>query len=154
VDGVAGARVAGSNQGNGHFQLGIAGARLPAQHGHLLAGDESEVIQCDVLGECQRWRRRVQLRQLQRDAFARGTSGDPGGVERLHQHEYRFGFILVRLWELRVHYRTNLCQCVAEVSVVIHGIDECAPEGGLPRVEARHLQLPEQVVPQGFTRGV
>ena len=150
VNGIAGAGVAGANQRDGHFQFGVAGTGLPAQHGHLLSGDEGKMVQRDVPGQRQRWCGGVELCQLQRDAFAWGASGDPRGIECLHQHEYRFGLVRFRLGELGVNDRTNFRQRVAEVAVVIHGIDDGAPEGSLARIEARHLQLPEQVVPQGF----
>ena len=98
--------------------------------------------------------RRIELPQLQLDAFADRARADAGRIERLNDVR-EGGFDLGGLaLDLGPQGVGDLLQRLRQVAVVADGIDDGARDGQLARRELRQLELPQKMFLQRLAGGV
>ena len=103
-------------------------------------------------GQCTAGRLRRQCSKLQAQAFAQVARADTDWIELLdpmqHQHDLANAGI-----ELRFQAFGNEIKAVAKVAVIVDRIDQGHADREVTLAEMAEVQLPEQVVMQGFGTG-
>ena len=103
------------------------------------------------MGDAQRQvapgRFRVELRELQADAFRRRARTDPGGVERLHEGEDLLDVLLAHR-QVGAQAARDVGDRFGEVAVVVQRVNDRLADPHLARIELAHLELPDQVLVQ------
>ena len=107
---------------------------------------------CDPQGEFAAGGRGGHGIELQCEAFAEVARAHSGWVEPLQLAQHRQHFAGVGD-HVRAQRRGNGLGRFAQVAVVVDGIDQGEADAQLARRQLRQLQLPLQVVVQGFARG-
>ena len=122
-------------------------AQLAAQQRQLALGDQLQVMTGDLQRGGEAGRGRIELPQLQLDAFADRACPDARRVERLHALEH-LGDLLGGGLDLGLERLGDFIQRLGDVAVVAYGIDDGARDGQVARCEAGELELPQQVLLQ------
>jgi hypothetical protein len=133
-----------------HFFFGDS--QLPPQQCVLLIGDLVEKAGGNEQRRIPSRGLRVQLPQLQLDAFTDRTRAYTCRIHRLHvrQHALDLGG---RCDDLRLQIARDLIERFNDVAVVVDGIDDCGAHAHVALRQARHLQLPGQMLLQRFAAG-
>ncbi len=145
--------MAGAHQRQRRLQLLVAGVQHAPQRREFAAGHQFQVIERQQPRGRQAGRGRVEQVELQRQAFAHAARADPGWVEALHDRQY-CSHVFAAGIDLGTERGGDLLERIAEVTVVIDGIDDGAADGLFAGRELRQLELPKQVFTQRLAGGV
>jgi hypothetical protein len=123
--------------------------QLAPQRNKLLSCNQVEMIPRQLESQLEARSVRVELRELQRDAFGHGAGAHADRVELLDDPQDLLD--LAGFSDDLGHERGgNILEALAEIAVVIDRVDDRAADQQRTRIQVCQLQLPEQVVGKGL----
>jgi hypothetical protein len=96
---------------------------------------------------------RIELVQLQFDAFADRARAYARGIHRLYVREDAFDLIDADD-EFGLQVAGDLIQRLDDIAIVIQGIDDGSADAHVALAQARHFQLPRQMLLQRLATGI
>jgi hypothetical protein len=117
------------------------------QAGQLAVRDILQVLASDLHREIAARRVRIELRELQLDAFGHAARADAGGVERLDEREHVVDLVDGHR-QIDAQVARDLLERLGHVAIVVERIDDRFADPDLARVELADLELPDQVLVQ------
>ncbi len=134
-------RLAGFNQYQRIGQFFFRDAQLPAQQRELLVGHLIQIFSGN--GHCRfpARRGRIELSQLQMQAFGYRTRADSYGVQRLHMAQHLFYFLDARRG-FRQQITGNVLERFAQIPVIVDPVDNRSADPHCALIELGKFQLP------------
>ncbi len=153
VGGVAGARIQGAQQGDRGLQLLRVATQSAADGGVVLFAELDQAFRREAPRQVQPGRVRREGRELQQEALAQVAGADPQGVEALHAGQYPLHLVDVGV-HLRLEIGADFLEAVAQVAVVVDGVDDHRGDDLAVALRQGDVQLGHEVLAQRSAAGV
>ena len=149
----AGARVQAADQQGRAGHVFLAGAQVAGQLGDVVACQQFQLAVDQPQGQVAVGCVRVELFQLHPQAIAQVQAGHADRVETLQQAAHHLDLLDAGV-EAGGQGRQHGIQPFGEVAGGVQRVDQHGRDGMLARVERGQVELPHQVLLQGFRRRV
>ncbi len=149
TDGLAGPWIAAADQCKRVVQSLLRCPQAAAQLAILTRGNEVEVVFREFEREFQARRCRIELLQLQRNAFRQRAGADARRIEPLYFCEHCLDLIITHAG-FGLEIVTDLIEPDRQITVIADCVDDCFTDQRFPRRDLLHFELPEQVFAKGL----
>jgi hypothetical protein len=135
------------------FEFVFGDPQLSAQQWILLIRDLIEIARRDQQRGIAAWCIRVELAQLQLDAFTHRTRANSRWIHRLNvpENTLQIRNVRNRFWQ---QIACDFFERLDDIAIVIDGIDNRGANAPVAFTEPRHFQLPGEMFLKGFTASV